>query len=162
MFKPELKHRRIGAIGILCFCLLLPFPQEAKAATEQYIGSFGGIWGIPNTLAGDGSFYLDGTIVPENGYILPGSDAKYYTESDIKKLTHKGIRYAINEIYAENGYIFTQKKELKEYFEKQAWYDGDTTDQSVVRARMNKYELENIDLLLALENKLWGGEYELK
>lgn len=45
MYKPELKHRGIVAIGILCFCLLLPLPQKAEAATEQYIGSFGGMWG---------------------------------------------------------------------------------------------------------------------
>ena len=66
MYKPELKHRRIGIVGILCFSLFMSFPQDAMAVTEQYIGSFGGGWDIPNTLVGDDSSYRDDTIKDKN------------------------------------------------------------------------------------------------
>ena len=170
MFISERKKKIAGIICLFIVCAAVS--EHAAAVTEQYIGHIGGVWGIPehndvqpqtlSTAKGDSSFYLDGTIVPDNGYILPDSDNHYYTIEELSKLTHKGVRYAINEIYAEKGYTFTQKKELKKYFGAQSWYNGgDTSDQNLVKSRMNDYEIQNIDLLLKLENELWGGEYQL-
>lgn len=110
---------------------------------------------------GDSSFYLDGTVVVTGGYILPDSDKRYLSENELRQLTHRGVRFAINEIYARNGYTFTKIQEVKDYFNKQSWYNGgDTSDQAVIKSRMNEYEIYNVDLLVQVENNVWGGEYQ--
>lgn len=111
--------------------------------------------------AGDGSFYLDGTVVPQNAYILPDVGQRDLTEADVKRLTHRGIRFAINEIYARNGYTF-QLQDTASYFGSQSWYDGgDTFDMDAVVSRMNEYERRNNEYLAQMEIELYGSQYSL-
>ncbi|MDO4323892.1 MAG: YARHG domain-containing protein, partial [Lachnospiraceae bacterium] len=112
---------------------------------------------------GDTSFYKDGTPVPLNGYILPDSNERYLSESDLSNLTLKGLCYAKNEIYARLGRKF-KAAELREYFGKQAWYNGiyEPTDENdaMLVSRMNDYEYRNKDVLSAMEQKI--GPYDVK
>ncbi len=172
-----MKRKRRILAGFCCaLCICAGIPGCAEAAWEEFIVTFGTTWGdVPDTFsppepvaapapapAGDTSFYNDGRAVSVNSYILPDESTRYLTQSDVEQLTWKGIRYAINEIYARNGYVFVKKEELKNYFNGQTWYDGgDTSDQEVIKSRMNSYEVENVRLLVELETTLYGGEYEL-
>ena len=56
-------------------------------------------------------------------YILPDSASRVYSDSELKQLTDKEVIYAINEIYARKGRIFTGE-EFKRYFESKSWYHG--------------------------------------
>ncbi|MGN1385559.1 MAG: YARHG domain-containing protein [Bacillus sp. (in: firmicutes)] len=57
-------------------------------------------------------------------YILPDSDYRYLTYSDIAGLSKAELRIARNEIYARHGYIF-KSEDLQDYFSSQAWYSPD-------------------------------------
>ncbi|MDO5456305.1 MAG: YARHG domain-containing protein, partial [Eubacteriales bacterium] len=83
-------------------------------------------------------------------YILADSNARYYTESEIEELTDREVIYALNEIYARKGRIFSGE-EFREYFESKSWYHGtippeefDATQDS----RFNEYEKANLALLV--------------
>ncbi|MEE1312885.1 MAG: YARHG domain-containing protein [Lachnospiraceae bacterium] len=89
----------------------------------------------------------------EEDYILPESDSKYYSKSELSELTAKQLAIARNEIYAKHGYIFSKNKEMKEYFEGKSWYKGTTKSADFHESVFNKYEKENIDTIVELEGK---------
>lgn len=111
----------------------------------------------------DGSLFADGQEVQSStGYILPDSDSKYYTETDLAHLSRKGLCYAKNEIYAKHHRKF-QSPELVTYFMNTKWYSGDieSTDftEELVKSVFNDYELENVKLLAKIEGGM--GYYQL-
>lgn len=79
--------------------------------------------------------------------VLPYSSTTYLVEEDLYGLTEEQLQRAINEIYARNGYIFQQSATEKQYFESRPWYQGNQTNQDVVKSRFNQYEKENIKLM---------------
>lgn len=90
--------------------------------------------------------------VLEGDYILADSNSRYYSRSEINALTDKELLYAINEIYAREGRIFTTA-EYKEYFESKSWYKGTVpadefdADQD---SHFNECERANIKLMVAV------------
>ncbi len=88
-------------------------------------------------------------------YILPESGSRYYSEEEVSGLTDREVLFALNEIYARRGRIFTGE-EFKRYFESKSWYKGTIpaeefdADQD---ARFNEYELANINLLIKIEQE---------
>lgn len=112
---------------------------------------------------GTSGFFKDGTLVYSDEYILPESEYRYLSESDISNLTLKGLCYAKNEIYARHGRKF-KAKELQSFFNGQDWYYGvyeptEKNDVTVV-SLMNKYESYNKGVLAKAEEKL--GMYPVK
>lgn len=89
------------------------------------------------------------------GYIFPDSDTRKLTEEEIEDMLDRSkdplwdIRIAINELYARHGRIF-DTPEIKEYFEKQEWYEG-TIEGKEFDEHQNEYlsdiEIYNRDLL---------------
>ncbi len=59
----------------------------------------------------------------KNKYLLPDSAKRKLKKSDLVGLSKKELRIARNEIYARHGRRFNDK-DLQEYFESQAWYEG--------------------------------------
>ena len=59
----------------------------------------------------------------KNKYLLPDSAKRKLKKSDLVGLSKKELRIARNEIYARHGSRFNDK-DLQEYFESQAWYEG--------------------------------------
>lgn len=90
--------------------------------------------------------------VMEGDFILPDSNSRYYSRSEINALTDKELLYAINEIYAREGRMFTTA-EFKEYFESKSWYKGTIpadefdADQD---SHFNECERANIKLMVAV------------
>ena len=118
---------------------------------------------IPAPQTGDTSFYLDGTPVGTDGYIIPDSSSRYLTQEDLDRMTLKGLCYAKNEIYARYGRGF-KAQELQQYFGSRSWYraihtPSDDTDRMIV-SQMNAYESYNKDLLWAEEQR--RGTYSVK
>jgi flagellar biosynthesis GTPase FlhF len=85
-------------------------------------------------------------------YILPDSSSRYYSESELNGLTDREVLFALNEIYARKGRIFTGE-EFKRYFESKSWYKGtipaDEFDANQ-NDRFNEYEKANIALLVKI------------
>lgn len=97
-----------------------------------------------------------------NDYILATSSSVELTTDDLDGLSQKQLHYAKNEIYARNGYIFSNS-DLSSYFKKKDWYverikqSDATTDQTTVYNRMSKIEKYNIAFILKYgKNKGWS------
>lgn len=109
-------------------------------------------------------------------YILPGSDSRELTDSDIndflngyleknnarnlsgsekEKLCARALCYARNEIYARHGYIF-KSGELRDLFESMSWYDGTIPAESFNSNIFNAAEKKNIEFLKAKMDE-YGG-----
>ncbi len=86
-------------------------------------------------------------------YLLYDSNTRLLTPEDIKNLSSKELRLAINEIYARHGRIFNTE-EYKIYFNNKSWYtekiDSDKFDERI----FNEYEKNNINFLLDNERRL--------
>ena len=82
-----------------------------------------------------------------------GSSTRYLTLKDLSGMNDDQIQYAINEIYARNGYLF-EDDPYKSYFRSKSWYDPDTHDKDVAVSRMNNYEKENLKVMAKYRNSL--------
>lgn len=88
------------------------------------------------------------------GYILPYSNSKYYTASELSSLSKSQLRLARNEIYARHGRKFTDS-DLQSYFDSCSWYSGTidaATFDANVSSYLNSYEIANLELIVELEN----------
>ena len=88
-------------------------------------------------------------------YILPDSSTRRYSKSELDRLTDKEVNFAINEIYARKGRIFTGE-EYKRYFESKSWYHGTIPAEEFDKnqnERFNETERANIDLLVQIETE---------
>lgn len=83
------------------------------------------------------------------GRKLPESSLRLLKEEELLNFTKAELRLIRNEIYAFHGYTF-DNKDLIEYFESKDWYKPISKE---VIENMNKFERQNVDLILKLENK---------
>lgn len=85
-------------------------------------------------------------------YILPNSDSRYLTKSDLEGLSKKECRLARNEPYARHGRKFDDKV-LVNYFSQFDWYhpmiDPDNFDETM----LNDVEIANRDLIVQFEEE---------
>ena len=85
-------------------------------------------------------------------YILADSNARYYSESEIEQLTDREVIFALNEIYARKGRMFTND-EIRSYFESKSWYKGTIPPEEFdadQESHFNEYELANLSLLVSV------------
>ena len=93
-------------------------------------------------------------------YILPDSNSRYLTESDIQYLSIREINYAKNEIYARHGRRF-QSQELQNYFNSKSWYRGTIEPSDFQQSVLNDYEKKECRLLSKREFSMESGGYKL-
>ena len=75
------------------------------------------------------------------------------SQSEVEKMSDKELNYALNEIYARRGRIFTTP-ELAEYFNAQPWYTPKYTPEEFSKyVVFNEYEEANLQLLINEEQK---------
>lgn len=97
----------------------------------------------------------------DSEYIIPDSNSRYLTESDISGLSLQQLNYAKNEIYARRGRKF-DSGELQEYFGSKSWYRGTIEPSQFTNDMLNDYEIKNADLLSAREFAIDSGGYKLR
>lgn len=97
----------------------------------------------------------------DSEYIIPDSNSRYLTESDISGLSLQQLNYAKNEIYARRGRKFGSV-ELQEYFGSKSWYRGTIEPSQFTNDMLNDYEIKNADLLSAREFAIDSGGYKLR
>lgn len=97
-------------------------------------------------------------------YILPASNTKLLTSSDIAGLSLKELNYAKNEIYARHGRKF-DSNELRTYFESKSWYEGKYSaadfDANYSARILSETERKNAEFLKNAEYAMSGGGYQL-
>ena len=85
-------------------------------------------------------------------YILADSASRQYSQEELERLTDKEVLFALNEIYARKGRIFTGE-EFKRYFESKSWYNGTIPAEEFdanQSERFNDVEKANINALVAI------------
>ena len=83
-----------------------------------------------------------------SGYIIPGSDCRYLSYSDISGMSSYQLQMAINEIYARHGRLFNDSS-IQAYFNSQSWYYGYISPSAFNESVFNDYENANIAFLAA-------------
>ena len=88
-------------------------------------------------------------------YVLPDSDSRYYSESELKGMSTRDLYVARNEIYARHGRGF-KNADLQNYFNSKSWYtkryEPDEFDK--MASTLNDYEQKNADLMLKVETDM--------
>ncbi|WP_144555450.1 YARHG domain-containing protein [Bacillus sp. X1(2014)] len=79
----------------------------------------------------------------KTGFIMPGSDQRRLSESELANLTLEELRLARNEIYARHGYIFNSEN-LNSYFQQKSWYHEDASYDGITLSEIEKYNVEMI------------------
>ena len=87
-------------------------------------------------------------IALADGFILPFSNTRALTESDLIELTPNELRIARNEIFARHGRRFTDEW-LQAHFNDMPWYIP--TLPYMVNPEMSSLEHANIEFILAFE-----------
>ena len=93
-------------------------------------------------------------------YIIPDSDSRYVSRSELAGYTLQEINYAKNEIYARHGRQFASK-ELQDYFNSKSWYNGTISPSSFSESVFNDYERKNIQTLKEEEFSRDSRGYQL-
>ena len=88
-----------------------------------------------------------------DGYLLPDSDSKYLSKSDLSSLSQEELNLALNEIFARRGRIFSDPS-IKAYFNAQSWYHGTISPADFDSSVLNQYELHNINLIIGYQTEL--------
>lgn len=121
--------------------------EEAKAFVDDYQA-------VENLIMDIQSGVIGGE------YIIPDSNSRYLTESDIQNLSIREINYAKNEIYARHGRKF-KSQELQNYFNSKSWYRGIIEPSDFQQSVLNDYEKKNAELLSKREFSMESGGYKL-
>lgn len=100
----------------------------------------------------------DDSVNKSSAYVLPGSDSRYYSTSELNDLSNYELYLARNEIFARHGREF-KNQDLRDYFGSMSWYvpkySGDEFDSMDL---LNDYEKKNADTMLSIEQKR-GSSY---
>lgn len=92
-------------------------------------------------------------------YILPESNSRFYSETEINALDEHDLFIARNEIYARHGRMF-KNEELKNYFASKSWYVPHYTAEEFDTfgdTRFNEYEIFNRNAIVERDNQLKGN-----
>ena len=92
--------------------------------------------------------------------ILPQSDSRLLTYSDVDGLTLQEINYAKNEIYARHGRKFSSK-ELQNYFDSKFWYHGTIAPEDFSDSMLSETERKNAEFLAEVEFSIDPNGYKL-
>lgn len=98
--------------------------------------------------------------VPYDGKALPNSNleamvlqgaSRYYTDEELAICSQYELSILRNGLYALSGKRFTQNGAAISFFGGCSWYRPDTTSDSVVKGRWNKYQRVNLNTIVKYE-----------
>ena len=89
-------------------------------------------------------------VVTYSDYVLPESNTRVYSQSELAGLSLSELFIARNEIYARHGRQFTDKT-LQDYFSGKSWYSGTIAPSDFDASVLNSCERQNVDAILAAE-----------
>jgi hypothetical protein len=86
-------------------------------------------------------------------FIIPDSNIRYLTESDLLPLTKEELRLARNEIYARYGRMFNAE-DLQRYFDSQIWYTPCIQPDDFQESTLTEIEKYNAHFIKQYEDNL--------
>lgn len=89
----------------------------------------------------------------DSEYIIPDSDTRVITESDLEGLDEDQLRLARNELYARHGRMF-KDEQLQAYFDSLSWYHGTIQPDDFTDEMLTDIEKQNKDTIVAYEEKM--------
>lgn len=123
----------------------------------NYNGYVMEVWDVLDHNRGEGSYKIETPHVPENGYLLMGSDSRYIDVSELTYLTRYEVHLAQYEIYARHGRTFTDPQFMN-YFKGQSWYNGSIGATAFDESTLNEYERKNIATIVGYRiSRGWFG-----
>ena len=84
-------------------------------------------------------------------YMLPESNTRTYSESELSSLSNYELYIARNEIFARHGRTFNNA-DLQSYFGSKSWYSGTVSPDAFDDSVLNQYEKANIEAISKIEN----------
>lgn len=117
--------------------------------------------GIPGQSQADRQQGSNGTVPADNmnsrllqqDYVLPYSDSREYTLTELSTLSNFELYVARNEIYARHGRMF-QNQDLRDHFAGKRWYYASVPATDFDRlVTLNSAEKANANLILGLEQE---------
>ena len=94
----------------------------------------------------------DGSSDADEDYILPDSDTKKLTSSDLAGLDADELELARNEIYARAGRRFNTDY-IQDYFDDKWWYVGTIEPEDFTEDMLNDVEKYNVNFIRNYEKK---------
>lgn len=85
-------------------------------------------------------------------YIIPDSNTRYITDTDLENLTQEKLRIARNEIYARHGRLFKDET-LQAYFDSKDWYTGTIPPDNFTQEMLNDVERANTAVISDFETR---------
>lgn len=92
-----------------------------------------------------------------NFYIIPDSDTRLLTETELWGWDYETLGYALNEIFARHGYQFQQNGIYDSYFSQQEWYEPNyryTSNSELMEKELNSVEWKNERLIKEVRNEM--------
>lgn len=86
-------------------------------------------------------------------HIIPRSDSRYISRSELYGLSALQLRLARNEIYARHGRMFKDQG-LQDYFDSCSWYWPSIEPDDFRESMLNKYEKSNVEEISRYEKDM--------
>lgn len=86
------------------------------------------------------------------GFVISDSDSRYLTAEELYGFSDLYLLLARNEIYAKHGYMFNDQN-IQRYFNYKDWYFGCVPSAEFTDSVFNDYEMKNISMIVAEENR---------
>ena len=91
--------------------------------------------------------------VSSSGYILPESNTRELTYSDINGLTEYEVYFALYEIYARHNRIFADS-EVVGHFQKYSWYNASISPENFDENVLSEKKKKNIDTIIKYQKDM--------
>jgi hypothetical protein len=82
-----------------------------------------------------------------NGYVIPNSSMQEINYSDINSLTEYELYFALYEIYARHGRIFTDTA-VSEHFNATNWYNPSISPETFDETTLSDVEKKNVATII--------------
>lgn len=90
------------------------------------------------------------SLSDSNGYVLPESSSRTYSNAELEEMSDYELYLARNEVFARHGRIF-KNSDLQEYFGSKSWYDPRYTPEEFSESMLNANEKANIERMAKIE-----------
>lgn len=96
---------------------------------------------------------VTGIRVSSEGYILPDSNLRELAYSDLNSLSQYELYFALYEIYARHGRIFTDTA-VSDQFQKYSWYHGTISPENFDENELSDVEKKNINTIISYQRDM--------
>lgn len=90
------------------------------------------------------------SLSDSNGYVLPESSSRTYSNAELEEMSDYELYLARNEVFARHGRIF-KNSDLQEYFGSKSWYDPRYAPEEFSESMLNANEKANIERMAKIE-----------